>query len=316
MTPPWKVGVIGAGYWGRKHVEEYARLGAEVAVADLLEDNLWHCARAFGARTTTDYRELLGDPAIAFFSVCTPNESHYLIAKECLEAGKHVLVEKPLCQTAAEGVDLIRRAASRGRTLVVGHLFRFHNAVNRARALLREGDLGELYLAKFAWTNLERVFTPRDVLYDLAPHPFDLVDHLLGKPPDDLVCVGNAFRQPDVLEAAFISCRVGRVAVHVELSWVTPRRRRSLVLVGSKATAFVDLPTQRLTLHDHATDTPRDVPVEPNNTIRDRLLDFLQAAASGTRSLADAEAGWKAVRLIELAARSQRERRTITLSGL
>jgi UDP-N-acetylglucosamine 3-dehydrogenase len=308
-----KVGVIGAGYWGRKHVEEYLRLGAAVTVADLLDENLRHCAENFGARTVRDYRALLADRTIESISVCTPNESHYRIAKECLEAGKHVLVEKPLCQTTAEGEDLIRTAASRRRTLAVGHLFRFHNAVNRARALLRAGELGDLFLARFAWTNLEKVFTTRDVLYDLGPHPFDLVDYLLGWSPDDLVCVGGAFRQERVLEAAFISCRVGEVLVQIELSWLTPGKERSLMLIGSRKTVFVDLSAQKLTLHDHAERTSQDVAVTPNNTIRDRLLEFLHAAERGDRSRADGEAGLKAVRLIELAGQSQRERRTLAL---
>lgn len=313
MTRNYKVGVIGAGYWGKKHVEEYSRIGADVTVADLSEDNLRHCKEKFNAKVTKNYKDILSDSSIEFVSVCTPNESHYPLAKECLESGKNVLVEKPLCHTVEEGKDLIATATNKGVALVVGHVFRFNNAVNKVKEMLVRREFGQLYLAKFKWTNLEKVFTDRDVIYDLAPHPFDLLDYLFEKTPDEVSCIGNSFRQKKVLEAAFINLRIDDFIASVELSWVTPKKERTLVLVGSKKSAFVELGAQKITVFDNETNALRDLELVPNNTIQDELLAFLHSASNKTGSIADAEVGLKSIRMIELAEQSNKEKKTLSL---
>lgn len=313
MTQDLKVGVIGAGYWGKKQVDEYSRLGASVLVADLSQDNLSFCAEKSGARTTKDYHDILSDDSIRHVSVCTPNDSHYALAKECLSAGKNVLVEKPLSSTVEEGKDLIRTATKNDVALVVGHIFRFNNAVNRLRDMVVRREFGVLYLAKFKWTNLEKVFTDRDVIYDLAPHPFDLLDYLFGRAPDEVSCVGNCFRQDKVMEAAFINLRIEHMIANIELSWILPKKERSLALVGSRKTAFADLAAQKVTIFDNATNAFSELNIVPNNTIQDELLGFIRSSSDRTQSIADAEVGLKAIRLIELAEQSHKEKKTLSL---
>ncbi len=313
MTRVLNVGVIGAGYWGKKHVEEYARIGADVFVADLSDENLKLCRERFGAKTTKNYMDVLADDKVRFVSVCTPNDSHYPLCKEALEAGKHVLVEKPLCKTVEEGRDLIKTALRNEVALVVGHVFRFNCAVNKIRDMLKRKEFGEIFMAKLKWTNLEPVFHDRDVIFDLAPHPFDLVDYLFGKTPDEISCIGNSFRQKKVLEAAFINARIEDVLVSIELSWITPKKERSLVLVGSKKSAFVDLGQQKITLYDNATNVFSELDIVANNTIQDELLGFIHSAQNKTESIADAEVGLKSIQMIALAEQSNREKKTLSL---
>jgi UDP-N-acetylglucosamine 3-dehydrogenase len=140
-----KVGVIGTGYWGRKIVDEYTKIdGVDlVGVSDLDSKNAEFCRERYGVRDTyDDYSDLLDLEELMAVNVCTPNASHYEICRAALEKGKHVLVEKPITMTSAEGWDLVKMAQDRGLTLSVGHIFRFNNALAEVRRLIGERFFG------------------------------------------------------------------------------------------------------------------------------------------------------------------------------
>jgi UDP-N-acetylglucosamine 3-dehydrogenase len=307
-----KVAVIGAGYWGKKHVGEYLAIqGTEVVVADISADNRKACEEKFKVRTVPDYAQVLSDKSIIAVSICTPNETHYEICKEALEAGKHVLLEKPMTLVSGQARELADMAEKKRLVLSVGHIFRFNNAIVKARELVKSGELGEIYLAQLSWTNLEPIFEGRDILFDLAPHPFDIINNVLGASPDWVFSIGNTCRKKEGEEAAFVHGKVGKTLVSIDVSWVTPKKVRRLSLIGSKKSIFVDCLSQQMEEYDCATKAFRNLEMIANNTIGDELSHFLSCVASGQRSVSDARIGAEIVSTIEDCITSMREGKPI-----
>ena len=304
-----KMGVIGAGYWGIKHIEEFAALGADIVAADLIDDNLKRAKEKFNARTTNDYHEILNDPEISGVTICTPNQTHYSICKEFLNAGKNVFVEKQLAMSAKECEELISLAKQKGLVLAVGHIFRFNNAVRWIKEMIERNELEDGYIIKMKWTNLQPLFEDRDVIFDLAPHPFDIVNFLFSKYPDEISCVGNAYRRKQEPEAVFINGRLGRTIINIELSWLTPMKDRSMILIGSKRSAYVELTDQKVRICEG--EQLKELEIIQNNTIRDELNHFLSCIQEKKLSLADGLSGLYTIRMIEIARQSLFEKRTL-----
>ncbi len=307
-----KTGIIGAGYWGKKHVEEYNALGLETFVSDLSAENLKFCSDKYGSTTYSDYRKILGDPSIKTVSICTPNSTHYKICREALESGKNVLVEKPFTLTYDKALELIKIAESKKLTLTVGHIYRFNNAIEKVKALVASGALGDIYTVNFKWTNLEPVWADRDIIFDLGAHPLDIVLNIFGKTPKNVFCNGAGFRQENP-EAAIINYNLGNVFVSMELSWVNPVKARVMTIVGSKKTLEADCVNQTIKMTDNATKSVTDVPVLRNNTLGDELAHFIDSANSGRRAIHDAEIGGRVVRLLELASNSLQQKKVLSI---
>ena len=311
MNKP-SVGIIGVGYWGKKHIEEYVALGATVTAVDLNEDNLNFCAEKYGVRSTKDYKGILANDEIKAISICTPNETHYKIAKDCLNAGKNVLVEKPLAMTIEQGRELIDIARDNGSTLAVGHIFRFNNAIDKVKEMIEKYELGEIRIVKLKWTNIESLFEDRDVIFDLAPHPFDIINYLFKRNPNEVSCIGNAYRRSKNkgVEAVFINCMLGELIINIELSWLTPPKTRSLVVVGSNKSVLVNCTAQAIKVVEG--DKSYDLEINPNNTIRTELQSFLGCIDDKTkRNVSDGEVGLDIVKMIEICQRSLNEKRTL-----
>ncbi|MBI2675139.1 MAG: Gfo/Idh/MocA family oxidoreductase [Candidatus Aenigmarchaeota archaeon] len=308
-------GVIGAGFWGKKHIEEYIKLGLEVYAADVSKESLQKCRELYPVKGIyADYKELLQNKEIRYVSVCTPNSTHFQVASDSARAGKNTLVEKPFVLKSEEGQGLIRLANERKLHLSVGHIFRFNNAVNFIRNSFIKGDIGTPYLLKLNWSNLEPIYADRDVIFDLAPHPFDIVNYIFNALPDEISCVGGSYRQQKHAEAAFIICRLNSTLVNIEVSWLTPRKQREVVFVGSRKTIFADCARQKVSVYDNEQNSYYDVDIIPNNTLQDELREFIRCSESRGFSVADAEVGLKIVRLLEISEESMKKKKMIHYS--
>lgn len=307
-----KVGVIGAGHWGRKHVDEYSHIPeAELAwVADPRIEVQEACRRDYEVpNTTADPAELLESDVDAV-SICVPNEHHFPLVQEALGAGKHVLVEKPITLHSSDARQLADQAKEAGLTLAVGHIYRFNNAMHRLRQAVEEDYFGEVFGIVTRWTNLERAFDDRDVLFDLAPHAFDILDYALGEWPESVTCTGAGYRRPGSLEMAFATARFpsGRLG-HLELSWLLPGKTRTVQVMGRERSAWIDCLTQEFRVHESGYDF--DLDVDRNNTLRDELEHFLHNVEHGSPSQNDAELGMRTVACIEACHESLKTGRTI-----
>jgi len=311
-----KVGVIGAGYWGKKHVDEYSQLGHEVVVSDLSAENLEFCKLNYNAKIVQDYHEILDDGDITVVSICSPNSTHHGICIEALSSDKNVLLEKPIGINSEQADKIDRLAKEKKKTLLVGHVFRFNNAIRKTKELIRTKSLGRVYTVNISWTNLEPIWQDRDILFDLGVHPLDILDNIFEKSPSHLYCTGEGFRQKNA-EFAIINYHLNDsfggkdIFVNIELSWLNPIRNRRMVIVGSEKTAIVDCVIQKIQLINNKSGVSEDVQIVPNNTIREELDFFITKSLAGKEieyPAPNGEIGKQIVKIIERAHRSMNEK--------
>jgi predicted dehydrogenase len=259
---PIGVAVVGTGYWGIHHVrvmagEPGARL---VAVCDEHAGALARAAKvAPAARPTGVFREILEDPAIEAVVLATPAKAHASQAIAALEAGKHVLVEKPLALSVADATAVVDAARRADRILAVGHLMLFHPALLRLKELLRAGDLGEIYYLYATRVNLGKLRTDENALWSFAPHDLSMIDFLLdGAGPASVSARGQGYLQAGVEDVVFVTLKYPNdVMAHIHLSWLDPRKERRLTLVCSKKMVeFDDVAAEKLRIYDKGYDRP------------------------------------------------------------
>ena len=311
----FNVGVIGVGYWGKKIVDEFTKVDnvSVTGVSDLDDKNIAFCRERYGIKNGyLDYHELLEQRDLQAVSVSAPNAMHYRICMDALQAGKHVLVEKPITLNSKEGRELVDLAERKRLMLSVGHIFRFNNALAEIRRLIKEEKFfGKLYLMEQNWTNLEKAFPDRDVLFDLAPHMFDIQNYLIGHWPVEVSCVGGPFRRKEGEETAYVLTRFsdGMIAM-ANISWLVPRKTRQVVLVGENRSALIDAVGQEVTVYESG--YTYKLGIERNNTIRDELVHFIKSISDPmTETRNSGVVGVRTVELIEAAKKSMAEKKAI-----
>ncbi len=187
--------------------------------------------------------------------IATPVPTHYALAKQALEAGKHVLVEKPPAMHAAEMDELVALAADRGLVLMPGHLLLYHPGVRKLKELIDSGDLGEVLCLYGNRQNLGIVRTNENALWSLGVHDLSVILYLIGEEPSEAVAHGNAFLTPGVEDVVFCYLRFpsGKIA-HMHLSWLDPHKMRKLTVVGKeKMVVFDDMELERkVTIYEKA----------------------------------------------------------------
>jgi predicted dehydrogenase len=237
------VAVIGYGYWGPNLVRNMVETkdALVVACSDLNSDRLETLRTRYpSVRTTTDYHDLLSDDRIDAIVIATPVSTHYQLAKEALEAGKHVLVEKPLTESVAQCETLVDLAAARGLTLMVDHTFLFTGAVRKIKQLIDAGELGDIYYYDSVRISLGLFQHDTNVLWDLAPHDLSIMTHLLGTVPDYVSAVG-ASHVNHVENMAYLTMQYPRQLLgHLHVNWLAPAKVRRTIIGGSKKMIVYD----------------------------------------------------------------------------
>ncbi len=251
-----RVGVIGVGYWGPNLVRNLAGTdGVElVAVADRDEKKTAAVVRRFPTiRPLVEGADIIADTSVDAVVIVTSAESHYAIARQALEAGKHVLVEKPLTLDPDEGARLVELAAKRKRTLMVGHTFEYNPAVRRLREITGREDFGKILYIYSTRVNLG-IFRPGiNAMWNLAPHDVSIVNYITGESPMAVRAVGESFIKPGIEDVVFLYFEYpSGVAAHVHVSWLDPSKVRRVTAVGEKKMAvYDDLDSeQRLKIYD------------------------------------------------------------------
>jgi predicted dehydrogenase len=244
VSEPLRVGVVGLGYWGPNLARNFAQLPeAELTwCCDADQARRDHFAAQFpDARMTGRLDDLLCDDALDAVVIATPVPSHHALAKAALEAGKHVFVEKPLAWTVAEARELERLAGERGRTLMVGHLLRFHPGVVKLRELIEAGELGDVLYVYGNRQNLGVIREDENALWSLGVHDISVVLYLLGGRPVEVSARGECYVRPGVEDVVFgyLKLAGGQVG-HLHLSWLDPHKMRKMTVVGSKRMAVFD----------------------------------------------------------------------------
>jgi predicted dehydrogenase len=247
-----RVGVVGLGYWGPNLARNFDQLAELAWVCDTDEKvRDAFASRYAGARVTADYEEMLGDPDLDAVVVSTPVPMHYAQARQALEAGKHVLVEKPPAMHGPDMDELVRLSEERDLVCMPGHLLLYHPGVRKLKELIDAGSLGEVLCIYGNRQNLGVVRTHENALWSLGVHDLSVIIHLLDEEPEEAIAHGRDFLTPGVEDVVFCYLRFpsGKIA-HMHLSWLDPHKLRKMVVFDDmelerKVTVYEKGPWQR-----------------------------------------------------------------------
>jgi predicted dehydrogenase len=331
---PVAIAVVGAGYWGPNLVRNVLQSPATrlVAVCDTdLPRAVGLTAALANVKATSDVRQLLEDPNVEAIVVATPPATHLEVAMAAIEAGKHVLVEKPLASSYAEGHSLVNAADERGVILMCDHTYCYTPAVQRIRQLIHSGVLGDLQFADSVRINLGLVQRDVNVLWDLAPHDLSILDFIL---PDGCHPLAVAAHGADPIGAgqacvAYLTLQLPRGAIaHVHVNWLSPIKVRTTTISGSNRTLVWDdlNPSQRLSVYDRGVDMgdPEEIDADDRRQAivsyrtgdmiapvlleREALLgvmdEFAECIRTGRPSQTDGRSGLRVLDILEAASRS------------
>ena len=315
-----QLAVAGLGYWGPNLVRCALEVeGAEVkSICDKSQAALAQLARRYpSVGGTPDLDRLLDDPEIDGILLATPVPTHFELGKRCLEAGKHVLIEKPLASTVEECEELIKLAQERELILMPGHTFLYSPPVAKVKELLSAKELGDLYFGTSSRVNLGIHQGDVSVVKDLAPHDFSMLLYWLGR-PEFVRAIGRAAIVPGTIDVVFIDLGFpGGCLFHLELSWLAPTKLRRTVLVGSeKMVVYEDTNSEQVRIYDRGAElmdpqtfgefqlsyrsgdilTPR---LDADEPLRLEIEDFVGAIRDGREPRSKATLGLDVVQLIE-----------------
>jgi predicted dehydrogenase len=249
-----KVGLAGLGYWGPNLARNFDELAELAWLCDLSDEQRARISSRYpDARLTADFDEMLADDSLDAVVVATPVVTHAELAKRALEAGKHVLVEKPPALTAGEVEELVATAEAQERVLMPGHLLLYHPGVARLKELISSGELGDVLYVYGNRQNLGQIRKDENALWSLGVHDLSVILHLLEEEPEEAWARGESFLTEGVEDVVFCYLRFpsGKVA-HMHLSWLDPHKMRRITVVGrDKMAVFDDMELDRkLTIYD------------------------------------------------------------------
>lgn len=317
-----RVAVIGCGYWGPLHIRNFEAEGRSrvVLAADLSTDRLAHVTNVHPHIAVTTEIERCFAADVDAVVVATPAGTHAELAGLALQAGKHVLVEKPLTTNAAAARALIAEAERAGLILMAGHTFLYHPTVRRLADLVCDGTLGRIYYVNSTRVNLGLHRKDVDVLWDLGAHDIAILHFLLGATPRVGSVYGASFHDPGTAEVAYAQLRYpDDVLANIHVSWLDPVKIRQMTIVGSRRMAVWDdtEPVHKLRLHDKGMERApyydnfgqwqvayRNGPIETVNVpwvepLRAQATHFLDCIERGAPPLSDGASGLAVVETLE-----------------
>lgn len=253
-----KIGVVGAGYWGRNLIRNMSQLGVLDTVCDVDKASLGKIKSTYpGVSLVDSLTPVLNRSEIEAVVIATPASMHYVTAKQCLSAGKHVLVEKPFTLSLKEADELISIARKKKLVLMVGMTFIYNAAVRKVRELIQSGALGDIYYVYFERVNLGKVRTDVNVWWNLAPHDISIALYWLDSKIDNLTARGSCYLQKDIEDVVWANIKFrNNTCVLIHTSWLHPNKTRKAVVVGSRKMVIYDeiSPDMKVQVYDKGID--------------------------------------------------------------
>jgi len=269
-----KIGVIGYGYWGPNLVRNFTELdGTEIKwCADKRTERLALVKKRYPSINVTEGAdEIFSDSEVNAVVIATPVSTHYSLAKQALERGKHVLVEKPMTRTVAEGEELLAFAQEKGLVLMVDHTFIYTGAVRKIKGILDVGELGELHYLDSVRVNLGHFQHDIDVLWDLAPHDLAILTYLIHEPPQYVSATGADHTGSGFSDVVYVTVHFpnGFIA-HFHVNWLSPVKIRQMLIGGSRRMlVYNDMePSEKVRVYD------RGIRVTTEEGIYSTLIDY------------------------------------------
>jgi predicted dehydrogenase len=326
------VGVVGYGYWGPNLVRNFNEVpdARVVKVCDLRPDRLALVGQRYPTvTTTTDYRDVLDDPAVDAVVVATPVSSHAAFALQALRAGKHVLVEKPMTATSEEALRLIDEAERRRCVLMVDHTFVYTGAVRRIQELIASNALGHINYYDSVRVNLGLFQHDVNVVWDLAVHDLAIMDYVLGAKPYAVAATGMSHVPGQPANIAYLTLFFEtNLIAHVNVNWLAPVKVRRTLIGGSRRMIVYDdlEPSEKVKVYDKGIQlantaenlykllisyrtgdmwAPR---LEMTEALRTEVQHFVRCIEDRVPVMTDGEAGLRIVGILEAATQSLAER--------
>lgn len=323
-----KIAVVGLGYWGPNLVRNFLAADGVTGVVccDILPKRLEMIRHRFhGVEVSSSFDELLSRKDVGAVVLATPVSEHYPLGMRALNAGKHLLIEKPLTVRSNHAEELIHLAASRGLTLMVDHTFIYTAAVRKIKEFIDRGEVGDLLYFDSVRVNLGLFQRDTNVVWDLAPHDISIMDYLIGREPLTLSAVGMGHygMQEDI---AYLSITfAGNLIAHFHVNWISPVKLRKILIGGTKRMVVYDdmEPSEKVKMYDKGVEINGKESVykalveyrigdmyAPHVDQREALSlmvnDFLESINTGREPLASGKSGLNVVRILEAAELSLR----------
>ncbi len=251
-----RIGIIGFGYWGPNILRNFSQ-HSDVSVSwvcDINPKTTTVVEKQYpGVHVTTDANVVFDDPTCDAVVIVTPISTHYSLAKKALQSGKHVLVEKPMTQTALEANELITLANKKKKMLMVDHTFLYTPAVKEIKRIIASKKLGSILHVDCVRTNLGLLQKDSNVVYDLATHDLSIIDYLFDASPASVSAQGVTLKGTTQETVAYINALYpNTMHVHVHVSWISPVKVRNITIVGTKKMLVYDdmEPTEKIKIYD------------------------------------------------------------------
>lgn len=325
------IGIIGYGYWGpnlARCVSETAG-ACLAAIADQSPVALARAAKRHpGVEVFRDWRDLVADPAVDAVIVATPVATHFELARAALQAGKHVIVEKPMASTSGEASILIEEALRRRLVLMVDHTFVYTGAVRKIGEIIERGELGDVFYYDLTRVNLGLFQNDVNVLWDLAVHDLAILDFLLKERPVSVSANGTGHIRGNQENMAHLTLFYPTNTVaHLNVNWLAPVKVRQTLIGGSRRMILYDdlEPSEKVKVYDRGVMMGGGNPMvearisyrtgdmwAPQLSVKEALLleveNFVDSIQTGTEPISSAESGLRVVETLECAAMSLRQR--------
>ncbi len=326
------VAVIGCGYWGPNLIRNFFDTPGcrVVAACDANDGRLETISRRHPSLTvTTSFDDVLADPSVDAVAIATPVNTHAPLAKRALEAGKHVLVEKPMTTTVADAEELVDLAERSGLTLMVDHTFVYTGAVRRIKQLIDTGELGNLYYYDSVRINLGLIQHDVSVVWDLAAHDLAIMDYLIEQRPIGISAVASTHFPGGMADVAYLTVHFENAMIaHFHVNWLSPVKVRQVLIGGDRRMALYDdiESTEKVKVYDRGVRWSDDkdearrealvayrlgdmfAPVlDQTEALRNECGHFIECIRSGQAPATDGHAGLRTVRMLAAAERSINE---------
>lgn len=307
------VAVIGSGYWGRNLVRVFHELGSLACVCDTRENVLSEIGTKYDIPTFTSIDKVLADPKIDAVAIAVPAAQHYSVAKQALQRGKDVYVEKPLALRVSEGRELVELAEKSTRILMVGHILQYHPAILELKRRIQQGELGKIRYIYSSRLNLGKLRTEENILWSFAPHDISAMLFLLDEIPTRVTAHAGTFLNPQIADTTLSTFDFQSGAkAHIFVSWLHPFKEQKLSVVGDRKMAvFDDVEKERkLVLYPHRIDWVDRIPVARKEEgeviplaavepLRAECEHFLNCVDSRNQPRTDGENGLRVLDLLE-----------------
>ncbi len=336
-----KMAVIGCGYWGPNLIRNFIQSNKvrELTCCDLDQTRLDRMKNLYpSVKVLLDYKELLKKPDLDAVAIATPVKTHHPIAKDFLDHGKHVFVEKPLTHSYESALDLVKLGEEKQKVIMVGHTFEYTAAVRKIKDIVENGELGKILYVSCVRVNLGLFQPDINVVWDLAPHDISIITYIVGEPPVSVNSQGKAHFKQGIEDVATTTLNFKNgVIAFIHNSWLDPNKIRRTTIVGTRRMLVYDdiEPQEKIKIFDKGVDVPpyydtyaefqfsyrygdiRSPRIDDYEPLKKECEHFLQCIENGKCPLSDGYSGLKVVSILEAASKSLKLRgKAVPVQGL